>query len=106
MKKIDYRKELKTETITYVSTQVYGYDDKGLVLQFFDTAGAFEFRAATKDNGIRFEWKDGENWKRSDYWPEQGGKIHFRYDSMEPTLSKDVAKFEGIWLPGKRPTTL
>lgn len=94
----------KTDTVTYVSTQVHGYDDKGLVLQLFDTAGAFEFRGAPKDKGIRFEWKNGANWKRSEFWPEEGGKIHFRYSSMEPALSKDVARFEGVWLRGKRPT--
>ena len=74
--------EPKTDKVSYVSTQVYGYDDKGLVLQLFDTAGAFEFRGTAEDNGLRFEWEGGEDWKRSEYWPEDGGKDQLQIPRM------------------------
>ena len=38
---------------------------------------------------------DGENWKRSQYWPEAGGKIRFRYESVFPV--EGSALFEGHW---------
>ncbi len=34
----------KSDKLMFVSAQVYGYDEKGLVLDLFDTAGAFRFR--------------------------------------------------------------
>ncbi len=97
--------EPKTDTIVYVSTQVYGYDEKGLVLQLFDTAGAFDFRGAPKDDGLQFDWKDGENWKTSEFWPGRKGEINYRYQSIEPAVAKGLQVFEGVWLPGRRPTT-
>jgi hypothetical protein len=94
--------EPQTDTASYVSTQVYGYDDKGLVLHLFDTAGAFLFHGKADGEGLRFEWKGGDDWKRSDFQPKEGGKIHFLYHAMEPSLPGTGAKFEGDWLPGKR----
>jgi hypothetical protein len=92
----------KSDKLMFVSTQVYGYDDKGLVLQLFDTAGAFQFRGEAKDKTAHFEWKDGERYKRIDM-RIQDGKIHSRYDALEPALFKDPVSFEGVWLPGERP---
>jgi hypothetical protein len=92
----------KTDKLMFVSTQVYGYDDKGLVLQLFDTAGAFQFRGEAKDKGVCFEWKHGERYKRTEM-RLQDGKIHSRYDALEPALFKDPVSFEGVWLPGERP---
>jgi hypothetical protein len=94
--------EPKTDKISYVSTQVYGYDDKGLVLQLFDTAGSFQFRGKAEGKGLLFEWKTGDDWKRSEFQPIKGGKIHFRYTAMDPNLPETGAKFEGDWLPEKR----
>lgn len=88
--------------ILFVSTQVYGYDDKGLVLQLFDTAGAFTFRGESKNNMAHFEWKVGAPWKRLEV-KLQKGKIYSRYDAYEPAMFKDPVSFEGVWLPGKRP---
>ena len=65
---------------TYVSTQVYGFDDKGLTLDYFDTAGAFRFRGARDNDTLQFEWRDGDSRKTSRYWKD-GGIIHFSYDS-------------------------
>jgi hypothetical protein len=86
----------------YVSTQVYGYDDDGLVLELFDTAGSFTFRGVLLDDGgVRFDWNDGENWKRSEFHPHDQN-LDFRYDSMEPDASNKLSTFEGMWHPGAR----
>lgn len=104
--------EPTTHDVFYVSTQVYGYDDDGLILDLFDTAGSFTFRGAVigdeltnakqsdikqsdteqsdTEHGVRFEWvnedrKPGRDfWKRSEF-QQREGILHFRYDSMEPT---------------------
>lgn len=86
----------KSNQATYVSTQVYGYNNAGLVLHYFDTAGSFAFHGKPTDGGLRFDWKDGEKWKRSEYWREADGKIRFRYESVYPKESSEV--FEGHWL--------
>lgn len=91
----------KSREVTYVSTQVYGYGSGGLLLHFFDTAGSFRFHGMQSDDGLRFDWKDGENWKRSQYWPEVGGKIRFRYESVFPAKGSEL--FEGHWLPRTTP---
>jgi hypothetical protein len=87
--------DAKSDQVTYVSTQVYGYDEQGLRLSFFDTAGSFDFRGTQAADGLRFDWRDGENWKRSQYWPEANGKVRFRYESGYPKQSSEV--FEGSW---------
>ena len=83
--------------VTYVSTQVYGYAASVLLLHFFDTAGSFDFHGKQTDDGLRFDWKHGDNWKRSEYWHEAGGKITFRYESVFPKAGSEL--FEGHWLP-------
>jgi hypothetical protein len=116
--------EPTSHDVFYVSTQVYGYDDDGLVLELFDTAGSFTFRSIAVDgepsdgeHGVRFDWtnedrKPGQDfWKRSEF-QQRDGALHFRYDSMEPSRTADtgnadaaqeLSTFEGIWHPGKRP---
>jgi hypothetical protein len=112
--------------VFYVSTQVYGYDDDGLVLQLFDTAGSFTFRGVVVDDedsnghdGVRFEWKNEDRKQGEDFWKRsefllRDGTLHFRYDSMEPSRSADaddadateeLMTFEGVWHPGTRPPT-
>jgi hypothetical protein len=94
--------EPTSHDVFYVSTQVYGYDDEGLVLELFDTAGSFTFHGVVlEDDGVRFDWKDGENWKRSEFHPH-GENLDFRYDSMEPDASSELSTFEGTWHPGAR----
>ena len=85
----------QSQETSYVSTQVYGYDDTGLTLHYFDTAGSFHFKGKTTDDGLLFDFKDGENWKRSHYWVETNGKIKFRYESVYPKDGSEV--FEGHW---------
>jgi hypothetical protein len=105
----------KSGDVFYFSTQVYGFDDDGLVLELFDTAGSFTFRGSVLDDaaGVGFEWRnddrqEGEDlWKRSEF-KHIDGQVHFRYDSMEPVNSNSVdpdelLTFEGVWKPGKRP---
>jgi len=122
--------EPTSHDVFYVSTQVYGYDNDGLLLELFDTAGSFTFRGVVVgdehsdsdhidgdsidvDSGLRFEWtnedrKLGEDfWKRSEFL-KRDGTLHFRYDSMEPSKgagadeTEKLSTFEGIWNPGKR----
>jgi hypothetical protein len=96
--------EPTSHEVFYYSTQVYGYDDDGLMLELFDTAGSFTFRGhVLDDGGVRFEWNDGDSWKRSEFHP-QGKDLHFRYDSMDPDTSGELSTFEGIWQPGIRTT--
>lgn len=94
--------EPTTRDVFYVSTQVYGYDDDGLVLELFDTAGSFTFRGVALDEGgVRFDWSDGDSWKRSEFHPNHQD-LGFRYDSMEPGTSKELSTYEGIWTRGAR----
>ena len=58
---------------TYVSTQVYGFDDAGLTLDFFDTAGSFKFRGLREGDHLRFHFQDETAEKTSLYWKEEGG---------------------------------
>jgi hypothetical protein len=94
--------EPTSHDVFYVSTQVYGYDDDGPVLDLFDTAGAFNFRGTILDDGgVRFSWSEGDNWKRSEFRPHQDG-LDFRYESMEPDASDELSTFEGVWNRGAR----
>lgn len=89
--------EPTSHDVFYVSTQMYGYDDDGLVLELFDTAGSFTFRGVVLDDGgVRFDWNDDDNWKRSEFHPHDEN-IDFRYDSMEPDASDELSTFEGMW---------
>jgi len=92
----------KTDQLMFVSTQVYGYDDKGTVLHLFDTAGSFLFRGVASDKMARFEWKDGERYKKLEI-KAKDGNLHSRYDAFEPGMFDKPVAFEGVWLPGERP---
>jgi hypothetical protein len=83
---------------TYVSTQVYGFDEQGPTLDYFDTAGAFRFHGARDGDALCFEWRDGSNWKTSRYWKE-GDVVRFAYESnVRDDGSSDVKHqtYEGI----------
>ena len=88
--------DAKSNRVTYVSTQVYGYDDDGLKLKLFDTAGCFAFRGLRIGDELRFEFKDGENVKRSQYWPQADGRIRFRHESHSPRQGTEL--YEGYWV--------
>ncbi len=87
--------DAESHEVTYVSTQVNGYDERHLLLHFFDTAGSFNFRGKQTDDGLLFNFKDGDNWKRSQYWPETRDKIRFRDESVYPNEGSEL--FEGHW---------
>src|SRR5436190_23540661 len=48
--------DAKSNQVTYVSTQVFGYSDRGLLLHFFDTAGSFAFKGKQTGDQLRFDW--------------------------------------------------
>lgn len=100
-----------TDNVTYVSTQVFGYDDDGLLLQYFDTAGAFDFRGEQVAGGLKFTWKrehgafgreSTDLWKTSEFSPGANGEIDFRYQSMETAVGEEPLTFEGTWRTGSR----
>lgn len=118
--------EPTSRQVFYVSTQVYGYDDDGLVLDLYDTAGSFSFRGVVVDDegsdgdhGVRFDWTNEDRqpgkdfWKRSEF-RHHDGTLHFRYESMEPSgggdadnavASQELLTFEGVWHAGRLPAT-
>lgn len=83
---------------TYVSTQVYGYDEAGLTLDFFDTAGSFRFHGTHEGEYLRFHFDDPNTQKTSLYWMEKGS-LHFDYVSVETQESGEQKKvhFGGLW---------
>jgi hypothetical protein len=100
-----------TNNVTYVSTQVFGYDAEGLVLQYFDTAGAFDFRGESTEGALTFRWKRGEGsfgadvtdlWKTSMFTLNETSGIDFEYQSMEPEAGDDPVTFTGTWTKGPR----
>ena len=78
---------------TYVSTQVYGFDDQGLTLDYFDTAGAFRFHGQRNGDALHFEWRDGPSRKTSGYWKE-GETLRFAYESSVRDAGSDDTKHE------------
>ena len=90
------RHEIKLPLVhitTYVSTQVYGFDDEGLTLDYFDTAGAFHFHGARNGDALHFEWSDGTDRKTSRYWKE-GETVRFAYESLVKEEDSDDVKHE------------
>ena len=85
---------------TYVSTQVYGFDDAGLTLDFFDTAGAFRFHGARDGERLRFHFQDAGTEKTSVYWTE-GNDLRSDYVSVEAQEGgkEKTVHFEGLWKP-------
>ena len=67
----------------YVSTQVYGYADDGLTLDFFDTAGSFHFTGSRDGDYLSFNWKDSEMWRKSEYWLLEDGGVKFKYQAYD-----------------------
>jgi len=95
------RQEIKVPIVgitTYVSTQVYGFDEGALTLDFFDTAGSFKFKGALEGERLRFHFQDSRAEKTSLYWKE-GDDLRFDYVSMEAKDGGDEKKihFEGSW---------
>ena len=83
---------------TYVSTQVYGYDDDGLTLDFFDTAGSFAFHGRRDGDQLRFHFQDGVVEKTSLYWKDNEG-LAYDYTSVETQDDGSAKKthFAGVW---------
>ena len=85
---------------TYVSTQVYGYDDAGLTLDFFDTAGSFKFHGVREGDQLQFHFRDSKVQKTSVYWKE-GEELRYDYVSVETQDDGEEKEthFEGRWKP-------
>lgn len=83
----------------YLSTQVFGYDEEGLTLDYFDTAGSFRFRGKEVQEGLVFSWK-ADNLKSDDlrktskYGFDETGKISFVYQSLERQEDESEACIE------------
>lgn len=72
----------------YYSTQVFGYDEEGLTLDYFDTAGTFHFTGARDQDGLSFSWKNHDTlgddvWKESVYSDTEARTMEFSYRSCE-----------------------
>ena len=86
-----------SDEIFYYSTQVYGYDGDGLLLQLFDTAGAFKFRGVVAaDGSVRFDWSDGHERRRSQFNIDEAGGLAFLYEHVVPE-DDEPTRFEGPW---------
>lgn len=97
-------KSPETEQITYLSTQVYGFEDNRLTLDYFDTAGAFKFYGSRDGDHLFFDWKSDKVWKKSEYWKESNGDLRFKYQSMEKDPKSTelmLLVFKGTWTPDK-----
>jgi hypothetical protein len=86
----------------YVSTQVLGFDESGLTLDYFDTAGSFHFRGKQANRSIEFSWKredlrNTDLWKTSAYELVDKATVRFKYQSYESQDGGDpvLLEFEG-----------
>lgn len=86
-----------SDEVFYYSTQVYGYDDDGLMLQLYDTAGAFTFRGDAAGEGVRFDWSEGAERRHSRFDPEGTDALAFTYEHQDPADSDASHRFEGPW---------
>jgi hypothetical protein len=94
-----------TREVMYVSTQIYGFENDKLTLDYFDTAGSFKFSGNRTKDHIAFDWMSGDLWKKSEYWKEEDKSLRFKYQSMEPDpKSKELTLlvFEGTWTPADK----
>jgi hypothetical protein len=84
----------------YVSTQVFGYGDDGLTLDYFDTAGSFHFQGGKALNELTFSWKkdqlsSGDDlWKDSSYSFIGDRSLSFKYRSCEAQKAGESAVLE------------
>lgn len=83
----------------YYSTQVFGFDDVGLTLDYFDTAGSFHFRGDRGGDKLAFSWKnDGTQgsdvWKASKYTFVGPAMMSFSYQSCERLNGEDAQVIE------------
>lgn len=86
----------------YYSIQVFGYDDSGLTLDYFDTAGSFHFHGDSGKNSLAFSWKNDDPngddvWKASKYGFVGTDKLNFSYQSCERQHGEDpkITEFTG-----------
>lgn len=90
------------DRVSFRATGVVGYDDKGLVSYAFDNAGVTIFRGALEKDGVRFEWKEGDSYRRRTMRRLGDGTILNREESYLPAQAKEPLIFESISKPGKR----
>ena len=91
-----------TNQALVTATALIGYDEKGLLMCAFDTAGVTIFRGQIIDGGVRFVCKDGESHRLRTLRRLDGGRISNREESHLPAVSKEKIVIESISLPGKR----
>lgn len=87
----------------FTNVWVYGYENDGsLRCHVFDTAGVFVFTGTREADGVRFDWRDGEEWKSFTITRHADGSLKSRYwghlPSPPPGLSADYS-FDGTWRP-------
>jgi hypothetical protein len=83
----------------YYSTQVFGYDEGGLMLNYFDTAGSFLFRGERDRENLAFSWKNDDPqgsdvWKTSKYTFAGENTVSFSYNSCERQNGEDAKVIE------------
>jgi hypothetical protein len=91
-----------THQVTVTATGLIGYDEAGLIAYAFDNAGVTIFRGALLDGGVRFEWKEGNSYRRRTMRRLDDGTISNREESFLPERSKDPLVFESVSKPGGR----
>jgi hypothetical protein len=63
------------------TTGTLGYDPEGrMVLYLFDEGGAYRFSGETTPDGVRFEWREGADWRRTRITRLPDGSIRFEGD--------------------------
>lgn len=74
----------------YVSTQVFGFNESVLTLDYFDTAGSFRFKGEETGKVLLYKWTPDENkesfgglWKTSKYELVESTVVRFNYQSCE-----------------------
>jgi hypothetical protein len=70
--------------------------------RLLDTAGSFVFTGQSEPDGVSFEWKDGEEWKRFRITRRPDGSQYSRYDAHVPAgrpFGPIDATFEGVSRP-------
>lgn len=74
----------------YFSTQVFGFDDTVLTLDYFDLAGSFHFKGEETAKVLTYKWFPEENekpsgdlWKVSKYDLNNSTVVRFSYQSCE-----------------------
>jgi hypothetical protein len=91
-----------TDRVSVTATGLIGYDETGMIAYAFDNAGVTIFRGTPEDGGVRFEWREGDSYRRRTMRRLDDGTISNREESYIPARSKDLLVFESVSKPGGR----